>query len=94
MPSRIQWQRGEGYPHSPTAVYVGRLTKWGNPYKIGRSYTREQAVAHYRRDLLSGALPFTIQDAIDELKGEDLICWCKPGDRCHGDILLAIANGE
>lgn len=26
------------------------------------------------------------------LKGRDLACWCKPGDPCHGDLLLFLAN--
>jgi hypothetical protein len=28
-----------------------------------------------------------------ELAGHDLACWCKPGDPCHADVLLEIANG-
>ena len=28
-----------------------------------------------------------------ELAGKDLACWCKPGDPCHADVLLEIANG-
>ena len=27
-----------------------------------------------------------------ELKGKNLMCWCKEGEPCHGDILLKIAN--
>lgn len=27
-----------------------------------------------------------------ELRGHDLVCWCKPGDACHADALLRIAN--
>jgi Domain of unknown function (DUF4326) len=94
MPSRIAWQAKDGSPQSAVAIYVGRPTKWGNPYKIGRLYTRQQAVMLYRRDLLANALPFTINDAINELRGKDLICWCKLGDLCHADILLEIANAS
>jgi hypothetical protein len=28
-----------------------------------------------------------------ELRGKDLVCWCKPGKPCHADVLLEIANG-
>jgi hypothetical protein len=90
--SGIAWQRKDGYPHSATPVYVGRSTKWGNPYRMGQLYTRQQAIMLYRRDLLANALPFTIRDAIDQLRGKDLICWCKLGELCHADILLKIAN--
>jgi Domain of unknown function (DUF4326) len=27
-----------------------------------------------------------------ELAGKDLLCWCKPGDPCHADVLIEIAN--
>jgi len=27
-----------------------------------------------------------------ELKGKDLACWCKLGDKCHADILMEIVN--
>jgi hypothetical protein len=30
-------------------------------------------------------------DAKKELRGKDLVCFCKP-KACHGDILLKIAN--
>jgi len=30
---------------------------------------------------------------VSELAGKDLACWCKPGDPCHADVLLEIANG-
>ena len=29
---------------------------------------------------------------LPELRGKNLACWCKPGDPCHGDILLRLAN--
>jgi len=27
------------------------------------------------------------------LRGKNLACWCKPGDPCHADALLELANG-
>jgi hypothetical protein len=29
---------------------------------------------------------------IEELRGKDLVCWCKPGEPCHADVLLELAN--
>ena len=46
----------------------------------------------YRRDLIARSLPFTIDDVRRELKGKDLVCWCKPGAPCHADVLLAVTN--
>jgi Domain of unknown function (DUF4326) len=94
MPSRIQRRRSRGWRQSINAIYVGRPTKWGNPHKVGISHhTAEEAVTLYRRDLIAGSLPFTIDDIRRELKGKDLVCWCKPGAPCHADVLLAVANG-
>ena len=28
------------------------------------------------------------------LRGKDLACWCKPGEACHVDVLLRVANGD
>ena len=28
------------------------------------------------------------------LAGKDLVCWCPPGQPCHADVLLEIANGR
>lgn len=28
------------------------------------------------------------------LAGHDLMCWCPPGQPCHADVLLDLANGE
>lgn len=31
-----------------------------------------------------------VLDNLHNLAGRDLCCWCKPGDPCHADVLLAI----
>ena len=28
---------------------------------------------------------------VPELRGKDLVCWCAP-EKCHGDVLLELAN--
>ena len=33
-----------------------------------------------------------ILSRLPELRGHDLCCWCKPGDPCHGDVLILMAN--
>lgn len=35
MPVRIQRQRSKGWKMPPNTVYVGRPTKYGNPFKVG-----------------------------------------------------------
>ncbi len=69
-------------------VYVGRPTKWGNPFVIGRDGTRDNVIAKYRAWIVQQ--PALIA-ALHELRGKDLVCWCAP-EGCHGDVLLALAN--
>lgn len=73
----------------PGAVYVGRPSKWGNPFPLTR-YSREESIASYRTWLLG--LPYLI-NSLGELRGKDLVCWCAPLP-CHADILLELANKE
>lgn len=37
-PQRIQRSRATGWRMPPGAVYVGRPTKWGNPYRVGETF--------------------------------------------------------
>lgn len=75
------------------AVYVGRPSKWGNPYNMGRYGNRENVIKLYREEL-EYRLKHNpkLQAEIDrELRGRDLVCWCAPLP-CHADILLELAN--
>lgn len=75
----------------PNAVYVGRPSKFGNPFVIGIHGDRAEVLAQFRRYLL--ARPDLLAAARDELRGRDLICWCAPAP-CHADLLLEVANQE
>lgn len=75
------------------AIYIGRPSKWGNPFEIGKDGTRREVVEKYKQYAMSRLLDekdsFTRE--IQELVGRDLVCWCAPL-ACHGDILLWLAN--
>lgn len=73
----------------PGAVHIGRPSKWGNPFVIGRDGDRDEVIAKYLAWLL--ARPEKIAEAKLELRGKDLVCFCAP-QRCHGDVLSEIAN--
>lgn len=99
-PKRIQRKRTKGWKMPAGAIYVGRPTKWGNPFKVSLNCDRRRAV-HLYRWWLDGATiegadiypkPPTRDDINRELRGHDLACWCKPGESCHADVLLRIAN--
>ena|ERR1700761_573522 len=88
-PSRIQLRRTRGWRKPPGAVVVARPSKWGNPYLVAE-HGRDEAVRLYREHL--GRHPELIAAARAELSGRDLACWCGPGQACHGDVLLELAN--
>lgn len=71
------------------AYYIGRPNKFGNPFIVGPDGDRDAVIDKYEAYLLAN--PALIAAAKRELRGLDLICWCAP-KRCHGDILLKIAN--
>ena len=70
-------------------VYIGRPSKWGNPFRIGKDGSRLVVIEKYRQWLLSQ--PKLVEQAKVELRGKVLGCWCHPKP-CHGDVLVEIAN--
>lgn len=69
-------------------VYIGRPSKWGNPFVIGRDGDRATVISKYRGWLL--ARPELVA-ALHELRGKVLGCWCAPL-ACHGEVLAELAN--
>ncbi len=80
--------RNVGKRSNATQLYIGRPSKWGNPFVIGRDGSRTEVIAKYRAWIV--AQP-ALMNALDELRGRDLICWCAPL-ACHGDVLVELAN--
>jgi hypothetical protein len=70
-------------------VRIGRPSKWGNPFHVGRDGTRKQVIEAYRQYLYRS--PELMRAARKELKGQVLGCFCKPL-ACHGDVLADIAD--
>jgi bacteriorhodopsin len=68
-------------------VYIGRPSKWGNPFAIGRDGTRKQVIARYERWLLTQP---ELVASLHELEGKTLGCWCARR-ACHGDVLARLA---
>jgi Domain of unknown function (DUF4326) len=88
-PRRIQLRRTKGWRKPPGAVMIARPSKWGNPYPVA-VYGRDEAVRLYREYLLADQE--LLAAVRTELAGRDLACWCVPGEACHADVLLAVAN--
>lgn len=90
----------------PNTVYVGRPTRWGNPFPV--DIYHEEAIDKYRRWLLGEMSASEMQESSyygdpriglahmrrlvkpHELRGKDLACWCKEDAPCHADVLLEL----
>ena len=89
------------------SVARGHNRKWGNPFAIGMFRCsghgfafleeavkdNETAVRFFRDMLAYRQRPYPSEDEIvSALRGKNLACWCKPGEPCHADVLLDLAN--
>jgi hypothetical protein len=70
----------------PCDVYIGRPSKWGNPFRVGPDGTRQEVIAKYRAWIVQQP---KLMRALSELAGKTLGCWCKP-EACHGDVLVEL----
>lgn len=86
---RIRRSRARGWIMPDNTIYVGRPTKWGNPFVIGIDGTAQECVKKYADELLpyrhhgekSRLYNFFISESIlteieRELRGKNLCCWC------------------
>lgn len=69
-------------------VYIGRPSKWGNPFIIGQDGDRALVIKKFKHYLIHSP---KLMAALPELKGKTLGCYCAPR-ACHGDVLLELAN--
>lgn len=102
QPKRIQRSRAKGWRMPEGAIYVGRPTKWGNPWKVaprtvviqGVQVTYDDhdgPVAAFRHYVTHDGASIA-EAARTELRGHDLACWCDLDQPCHADVLLELAN--
>jgi Domain of unknown function (DUF4326) len=66
------------------AVYCGRGSPYGNPFRIGVDGDRDEVCRRFRAEILPAL-------DVSALRGKDLVCFCAPR-RCHCDDILAKAN--
>lgn len=82
-PTRLVHCRREPYD-----VFIGRPSRWANPFHIGPDGSREEVVVRFRRWL---ARQPGLLRAVWSLQGKVLGCRCAPLP-CHGDVLVDLAN--
>lgn len=77
-------------------IYIGRPSKFGNPFIIGKDGSRDEVISKFREWIYTGN-NFGNADAeewkrewilssLKSLEGKTLGCWCAP-NACHGDVL-------
>lgn len=71
-------------------IYIGRPSKWGNPYSIGQDGNRKEVIKKYEQYILKNK---DLMNSLHELEGKILGCWCKPNS-CHGDVLVKLLNNK
>lgn len=74
-------------------VYIGRPSKWGNPFPVpSKNYDRiadpARILERYEKYVRSRP---DLMAALPELRGKVLGCWCAP-HRCHGDVLVKLVD--
>ncbi len=70
-------------------VYIGRPSKWGNCFTIGKDGSRDEVIEKYKKWIMTQ--PDLLKRVVPELKNKVLGCWCTP-QKCHGDILVLLAD--
>jgi len=101
---RIQRRRTKGWRMPENTQYVGRGTKWGNPFVVTKELNSYEACQMYAEcvDAPNKAKRYfnepeatemekyfnRIANSLDELEGKDLACWCPLDKECHADILI------
>jgi hypothetical protein len=91
--SRIQRQRTKGWRMPPNAVYVGRPSRWGNPWSVRTAGVQpdgvpweEADVLRWYRQLVRAKVRID-PEYLTPLRGKDLACWCPLDRPCHADVL-------
>lgn len=73
----------------PYDVYIGRGSKWGNPFPMeNKSDEERDRVCDLYEEYFWNS---NLKNDLSELKGKVLGCYCKP-KRCHGDFLAEQVN--
>lgn len=92
-PTRVQLRRTWGWRMPPNTVKVDRTTRWGNPYQGDGANPDRAMLVRLFREYIARPEQAAKRAAIrTELRGRNLACWCPPGEPCHADVLLELAN--
>lgn len=68
-------------------IFIGRPSKWSNPFPIRKDRTRKQAIESFEKWIRKKP---ELLDDLHELKDQVLGCWCDKDETCHGDVLIKL----
>lgn len=68
-------------------VFIGKSSKWGNPYQVGWDGNHKEIIEKYREWIQTQ--PHLLAD-LPSLRGKVLGCYCAPRP-CHGNVLVELA---
>jgi hypothetical protein len=81
-----------GARSTPEYEYIGRGSKWGNPYSLfAEGGDLGEVIRKYKYDFEFDKSPTRKKDEVYLMAGKRLGCFCKP-DPCHGDVLADFLN--
>lgn len=97
MATVVRIRRKNGQVVQGCDVYIGRAqnmggwnlpqSKWANPFPV-KQFGREECIRRYEEWIKTQP---ELMEALPELEGKVLGCWCKP-DACHGDVLVKLIS--
>ena len=83
--TRIRRSRAKGSRQPQGTLYVGRPTRFGNPFPVADS-SREEAVAQFKIAFWAGELDVSPESVRADMAGyRHLSCWCPLDKECHAD---------
>ena len=66
------------------AVYIGRPSKWGNPFSKGSKSQNIEDFREYAEKRVCHDPQW-----LEPLRNKHLVCWCAPNP-CHGDVIISL----
>lgn len=73
-------------------VYIGRPSKFGNPYIVGKDGNRETVCKLYEYWFEKRIQESEVfKQDVENLKGKTLGCYCLP-KQCHGQTIIRYLN--
>jgi len=71
-------------------VYIGRPSRFGNPFVIGMDGSREDVIRKFREYISDN---MDIVERLRSLKPKRLVCFCSP-EACHGDVYVELLSED